>query len=70
MERINAELEQYLQLFMNWTQDDWVDWLPLAEFAGNNTTFKTIGVSPFFVYYGFHPCMEVEPAHPLPPQIS
>jgi hypothetical protein len=34
-ERINAGLEQYLRLYIDWAQDDWVDWLPLAEFAGN-----------------------------------
>ena len=69
-ERINAELEQYLRLFVDWAQDDWVDWLPLAEFAGNNTTSETTGVSPFFANYGFHPRMGVEPSQPLPPQIS
>jgi hypothetical protein len=69
-ERINAELEQYLRLFCDWAQDDWVDWLPLAEFAGNNTTSETTGVSPFFANYGFHPRMGVEPAQPCPPNIT
>ena len=32
-ERINAELESYLRMFINWAQDDWATWLPLAEFA-------------------------------------
>ena len=44
--------------------------MPLAEFAGNNTTSETTGVSPFFANYGFHPRMGVEPSQPLPPQIS
>jgi hypothetical protein len=66
-ERINAELEQYLRLFMDWAQDDWVDWLLLAEFAGNNTTSKLTEVSPFFTNYGFHPRMGVEPTQSLPP---
>jgi hypothetical protein len=70
MERINAALEQYLQLFVDWAQDDWVDWLPLAKFAGNNTTSETTGVSPFFANYSFHPRMGIEPAQLLLPQIS
>jgi len=32
MERVNQELDQYLQLFVNERQDDWYDLLPLAEF--------------------------------------
>ena len=35
-ERVNQELEQYLQLFVNQHQDDWMDLLPLAEFQYNN----------------------------------
>ena len=35
-ERINQEVEQFLQLFMNQRQDDWYDWLVIAEFAYNN----------------------------------
>jgi len=69
-ERINAELEQYLRLFVDWAQDDWADWLPLAEFAGNNTVSETTGVSPFFANYGFHPRMGVEPAKPCPPHLT
>jgi hypothetical protein len=69
-ERINAELEQYLRLFVDWAQDDWVDWLPLAEFAGNNLISETTGVSPFFANYGFHPRMGVEAAKPCPPNLS
>ena len=35
-ERVNQELEQYLQLFVNEQQDDWDKLLPLAEFQYNN----------------------------------
>ena len=47
-----------------------MDWLPLAEFAGNNTTLETTGVSLFFANYGFHPRMGVEPAQPCPPNVT
>lgn len=59
-ERINAELKQFLRLYINWSQDDWVDWLPLAEFAGNNAVSETTGVSPFYANYGFNPRMGIE----------
>ena len=32
MERVNQELDQYLQLFMNERQDNWYDLLPMTEF--------------------------------------
>ena len=53
-ERINAGVEQYLRAFMSFHQDDWVDWLPLAEFASNNVISETTGVLLFFANYGFH----------------
>lgn len=30
-ERSNSVLEQYLRPYMNFRQEDWVDYLPLAE---------------------------------------
>jgi hypothetical protein len=35
-ERVNQILEQYLQIFCDYQQDNWSDLLPLAEFAYNN----------------------------------
>src|SRR5690606_32153426 len=32
-ERINQEIAQYLRIFINQRQDDWADWLPLAQFS-------------------------------------
>ena len=60
-ERINGVMEQYLRAFVNCLQDDWVRWLPLAEFVGNNTVSSTTKVSPFFANKGFHPRMGFEP---------
>ena len=54
-ERVNQILEQYLRCTISYQQDDWVDFLPLAEFAYNNTLHASTKVSPFFANYGFHP---------------
>lgn len=69
-ERINSSVEQYLRTFVNFHQDDWVRWLPLAEFAGNNVVSETTGVSPFFANYGFNPQMGVEPRPPCSPTLT
>ena len=34
--RVNQEIEQYLRLFVDHHQSDWMNWLPMAEFAYNN----------------------------------
>lgn len=62
-ERMNAALEQYLRAYVPCMQDNWVDWLPLAEFA-NSIFSETTGMSPFFANYGFHPQLEIETAEP------
>jgi hypothetical protein len=38
MKRVNAGMEQYLCVFVNYQQTDWVQWLPLAKCAANNGT--------------------------------
>jgi transposase InsO family protein len=62
-ERRNAILEQYLRAYVSYLQDDWSEWLPLAEFAANSAYSETTKVSPFFANYGFHPVMGFEPIH-------
>jgi hypothetical protein len=52
---MNAIMEQYLRAHVNYLQDDWADWLPLAEFAANNQASETTGASPFFANKGFDP---------------
>lgn len=60
-ENSNQGLEQYLRAYVNYVQDDWVNWLPLAEFAINNHRSETTGVSPFYAVYGHHPRLGIEP---------
>src|SRR5260221_2969022 len=53
-EWINQVLEQYLQAYMNYQQDNWAPLLPLAEFTCNNAVSTTTGISPFFTNKGYH----------------
>ena len=57
----NAVLEQYLQAYVAYLQDDWVDWLPSAEFTANNQFSETTQHSPFFANYEQHPHMRLKP---------
>ena len=59
-ERVNQTLEQYLRIYCAYQQDDWDKWLPIAEFAYNNSDHTSTKVSPFFANYGYHPSLSVE----------
>jgi hypothetical protein len=43
---INQELEQYLQLYTNFMQSNWVEWLSSAKFTYNNCPHSAMGQSP------------------------
>jgi hypothetical protein len=60
-ERCNQEIEQYLRLFVNHRQDDWVEWLPLGEFSYNNRVQASTRHTPFMLNSGRHPRMGTEP---------
>src|SRR5258705_2303596 len=47
-EHANQVLEQYLQEYTNYQQDNWPTLLPMAKFAYNNAMNTTTGMSPFF----------------------
>lgn len=64
-ERTNAIMEHYLRAFVNYHQDDWVQWLSDAEFAGNNVDSSSTKTSPFLVNFGQHPRMGFESAESL-----
>ena len=56
-EHSNQEIEHYLLLFINYHQNDWAEWLSIAEFAYNNKVQSSTGHSPFMAIYGYHPNM-------------
>jgi hypothetical protein len=59
-ERQNQTIEQYLRAFATYEQDNWVDLLPLAEFAYNNSVHVSTRLTPFFANYGYHPEMHLK----------
>ncbi|CAJ2507669.1 Uu.00g088550.m01.CDS01 [Anthostomella pinea] len=69
-EILNAVLEQYLRIYISLDQDDWVDHLPLTEFASNNAVSSTTKFSPFFANYGWNPWIGIEPPSPRPPNLT
>ena len=48
-------MEQFLRVSVNYLQDDWEKWLPLAEFAANNQDSETTSISLFFANFGYDP---------------
>jgi len=52
---MNAVMEQYLRVYLNYLQDEWADWLPMAEFTSNNHTLEMTAASPFFPNLGYEP---------------
>ena len=54
-ERVNAWVEQYLQIYINHRQTNWVEWLAIAEFAHNQTSTSTTKYSLFLLNYGHQP---------------
>jgi len=60
IERINQELEQYLRVFIDHRQEQWLDWLRMAEFAYNNKIHTATKILPFKANYGQDPRMGFE----------
>ena len=61
VERFNQLLEQVLGCTVHQLNDgrNWLDVLPIVEFAVHNTPNSTTGYSAFYLNYGYHPL------HPL-----
>jgi len=57
----NHTMEQYLRAFCNYEQDNWVELLPLAEFAFNNCINHFMLMTPVRANYNYHPTMQFKP---------
>jgi len=59
-ERMNQKLEQYLYIFIDYRQEQWPEWLGMAEFAYNNKVYTRTKVLPFKANQGQDSRMEFE----------
>ena len=57
-EQTNQKLEQFLRFYSNAKQNNWAQFLPLAEFAFNSWRNESTGKSPFEVLMGYNPRAE------------
>jgi len=54
-ERINQEIGTFLRHYVNYQQDDWMNWLVTAEFQYNDKKHAATGKTPFELNFGRHP---------------
>ena len=59
-EKVNQELEQYLRMFIDHRQEQWPDWLGMAEFVYNNKMHSSTKMLPFKANYRQDPRMGFE----------
>jgi len=52
MEKINQKLKQYLRIFIDHRQEQWLDWLGTVEFAYNNKVHSSTKTLFFKANYG------------------
>src|SRR5258708_4070172 len=60
-EHVNQEIEAYLRVFISHQQDNWANWLLLAEFAYNNKVHAATHQTPFELDASQHLHLGVEP---------
>ena len=51
----NSTMEAYLIAFVNWKQNDWAHFLPIAKFAYNNAKNTSTKYTSFELNCGYHP---------------
>lgn len=51
---MNQEIYAYIRAFCTYAQFDWPQLTPALQLAINNRTVASIGMSPFFMYHGYH----------------
>ncbi|KAF7573021.1 hypothetical protein PtrM4_079260 [Pyrenophora tritici-repentis] len=60
-ENANAWLKQYLRSYINYEQDNWALFLPMAEFEANNAINASTGTTAFRLTKGYDPKSGLEP---------
>ena len=59
-ERANQTLETYLRHYVDDHQNNWVELLPMAQLAINNTIASATGQTPFFAEHGRHATLKLD----------
>jgi hypothetical protein len=54
-ERTNRTLQDVLRNYVNAAQSDWDRWLPVVQFAINNSWQQSVQATPFYLNSGMHP---------------
>ena len=68
-ERTNRWLEQYLRIFGNTSQDNWSQWLLMAQYVHNSWLNETTKKTPFDLLIGLTPKTHQQPNPPSEQQI-
>jgi hypothetical protein len=59
-ERTNRTMQTMLRAFVSAHQKDWARYLPLVEFAYNDSVHPGTGATPFYLLYGYHPASPLD----------
>jgi hypothetical protein len=70
-ERTNQRLEQYLRIFIDYHQNDWDKWLPLAQYTLNAWPHTVTKKTPFDLIMGYTPRVhQITRSHTLSPTLD
>jgi transposase InsO family protein len=58
-ERTNQTFKQYLRCYVNYEQNDWVQWLPTAQWVYNSATIEATSKTSFEANYRYNPTMRM-----------
>jgi hypothetical protein len=63
---MNQNLECYLRCYVNYQQDNWVELLPSAEYAYNQSVHAATQKTPFEMVLGYTPAFQMTVAGEAP----
>ena len=61
IEIVNKEVQKFLQIYCFEKQDQWANWLAIAQFSINSKKHASTKVAPFKETQSYIPCMGIEP---------
>ena len=67
-EKQNSTIKAYFRTYLNFVQNDWARFLPIAEFAYNNAKNASTGFTPFELNYEYHLCVSYKKEEILNPR--